>query len=325
VRLGREVEDLVVGNGLGTGQAPGPDLREGGHHAGAVNLLLTSGAYPRPRAPPLAQEQGAWPGAVEREGGSVEELGHGAHVGGGGDDAKRLGARRGAAAALRARALSAACVACGALTESEGASAAPAGARRVPGRDARLRPLRRAAARAGRGGACDDCLRRPALEPGPRRLPYRGTGAPWAGAQARGPDRPRPAAGLWLAAAARPLLVPGQVIVPVPLHWTRLLCGGRTRPLLAARGGAALGLPSFPTRCPRGAGPRSSATGDARRRAKPWTEPSPHPAARGGWGARSSCRRRDDLGRDALRLRRGRAGRRHGRAHLVVAARFLEP
>ena len=53
--------------------------------------------------------------------------------------------------------------------------------------------------------------------------------------------------GEWLAAAARPLLLPGQVLVPVPLHWTRLLRRRHNQAqLLAAEAGRHLGLPVLP-------------------------------------------------------------------------------
>jgi hypothetical protein len=76
VRLGREVEDLGVGNGLGTGQAPGPDLREGGHHRGGrkppVNLCEAILDLVGHR---LAQERGRGAAAVARKRVAVEEGG----------------------------------------------------------------------------------------------------------------------------------------------------------------------------------------------------------------------------------------------------------
>lgn len=72
---------------------------------------------------------------------------------------------------------------------------------------------------------CDDCMVRP---------------RPWAGGRAAllyadraralvlalkhgdRPDVARPAGG-WMARAARPILRPGALVAPVPLHWTRLL------------------------------------------------------------------------------------------------------
>ena len=60
------------------------------------------------------------------------------------------------------------------------------------------------------------------------------------------PDIARPA-GAWLARAARPMLVPGTLIAPVPLHWTRLL---RRRYNQAALLAAALAQHSGADHCP---------------------------------------------------------------------------
>jgi predicted amidophosphoribosyltransferase len=144
-----------------------------------------------------------------------------------------------------------ACVACGALAERDfalcgpcwreagflmGALVCDACGVPLPGRD---------------DGAvlCDDCLRHPrAWARGRAALPYRGTGRDLVLAlkHADRTDLARPL-GLWMAAAARPLLVPGQVIVPVPLHWTRLLTRKQNQAQLLAREvGRALGLPVLP-------------------------------------------------------------------------------
>ena len=144
-----------------------------------------------------------------------------------------------------------ACVACGALTESEfalcgscwreagflaGALVCDACGVPLPGRDDG--PVH-----------CDDCLRRPRpWSRGRAALPYRGTGRALALAlkHADRTDLARPL-GLWLAAAARPLLLPGQALVPVPLHWTRLARRRHNQAqLLAREAGRILGLPVLP-------------------------------------------------------------------------------
>jgi len=72
---------------------------------------------------------------------------------------------------------------------------------------------------------CDDCLRiqRPWLR-GRAALAYRGTGRQLALMLKHG-DRLdlAPALGDWVARAAQPLLRPGMVVVPVPVHLRRLL------------------------------------------------------------------------------------------------------
>ncbi|MFN3937576.1 MAG: double zinc ribbon domain-containing protein [Gemmobacter sp.] len=72
---------------------------------------------------------------------------------------------------------------------------------------------------------CDDCLRiaRPWLR-GRAALVYRDTGRKLVLALKHGDrlDIARPAGG-WLARAAGPILTPGMIAAPVPLHWTRLL------------------------------------------------------------------------------------------------------
>ena len=72
---------------------------------------------------------------------------------------------------------------------------------------------------------CDDCLRiaRP-WDRGRAALLYRGTGRKMVLAlkHADRIDLARPAA-RWMAAIAGPILVPGMLVAPVPLHWLRLL------------------------------------------------------------------------------------------------------
>jgi ComF family protein len=75
------------------------------------------------------------------------------------------------------------------------------------------------------GIVCDDCLRlaRP-WERGRAAMVYDGAGRQMVLAlkHADRTDLARPAAG-WLARAAAPLVVPGMLVVPVPLHWWRLV------------------------------------------------------------------------------------------------------
>lgn len=77
----------------------------------------------------------------------------------------------------------------------------------------------------GAGLVCDDCavIARP-WDRGAAALVYAGTGRRLALALKHG-DRPdlAPALGRWLAAAAAPLVQPGMVVVPVPVHPRRLL------------------------------------------------------------------------------------------------------
>ena len=161
-------------------------------------------------------------------------------------------AARGPLGVLRRAIYPPACVACGGLTDSEFALCGPcwreagflAGAlvcdgcgAPLPGRDA------------DPAIHCDDCLRRPrAWSRGRAALPYGGTGRSLVLALKHSDrtDLAKPL-GLWLAAAARPLLLPGQVLVPVPLHWTRLLRRRHNQAqLLAAEAGRHLGLPVLP-------------------------------------------------------------------------------
>ncbi|MBP1805180.1 ComF family protein [Rubellimicrobium aerolatum] len=167
-----------------------------------------------------------------------------------------------------------ACVACGAMTESEFALCGPcwreagflAGAlvcdrcgTPLPGRDVAL-------------VLCDDCLRRPrAWSRGRAALPYRGTGRTLALALKHGDraDLARPL-GVWLAAAARPLLTGDQVLVPVPLHWGRLLRRRYNQAqLLATEAGRVLNRPVLPDALIRRRSTRALGHGgrDARSRA----------------------------------------------------------
>lgn len=166
-----------------------------------------------------------------------------------------------------------ACVACRALTESEfalcgacwreagflaGGLACDACGVPLPGQDDGL-------------VHCDDCLRRPRpWTKGRAALPYRGTGRALALAfkHADRTDLARPL-GLWLAAAARPLLQPGQVLVPVPLHWTRLLTRRHNQAqLLAREAGRTLGLPVLPDALVRARATKSLGHGGREARAQ---------------------------------------------------------
>jgi len=84
---------------------------------------------------------------------------------------------------------------------------------------------------------CDDCLgtARP-WSRGRAALRYDGNGRRLALALKHG-DRHDVAlpAGKWLAQSARPILSPGMVIAPVPLHWTRLLARRFNQSALLAR------------------------------------------------------------------------------------------
>ncbi len=72
---------------------------------------------------------------------------------------------------------------------------------------------------------CDDCMQdlRP-WDAGRAALLYRGGARKLILALKHGDrtDIARPA-GVWMARAARPIVRPGMVVVPVPLHWTRLV------------------------------------------------------------------------------------------------------
>lgn len=113
---------------------------------------------------------------------------------------------------------------------------------------------------------CDDCLHEPRpWSRGRAALPYRGTARTLVLGLKHGDrvDLAR-AMGGWLAGAAAPLLDDDQVIVPVPLHWTRLLVRRYNQAaLLAHAAGAALGRPVLPDalvrsrRTPALGGPRA--------------------------------------------------------------------
>lgn len=96
---------------------------------------------------------------------------------------------------------------------------------------------------------CDACLGAPPpWGRGRAAMPYKGLARGLVLRLKHGdrPDLARPL-GLWLARAAAPLVLPGQVLVPVPLHWTRLLARRYNQAaLLAHAAGRALGLPVIP-------------------------------------------------------------------------------
>lgn len=96
---------------------------------------------------------------------------------------------------------------------------------------------------------CDDCLATPRpWDRGRAALLYRDVGRRLVLGLKHG-DRTDLAgpAGAWMARVARPLLQPGMVVVPVPLHWTRLLRRRYNQAaLLAHAAGRALGLPVLP-------------------------------------------------------------------------------
>lgn len=93
----------------------------------------------------------------------------------------------------------------------------------------------------GQGGApaaCDDCLRTPRpWAKGRAALAYRGTGRALALRLKHGdrPDLARPL-GLWMARAGRGVLDGDPLLVPVPLHWTRLLRRRYNQAALLAQG-----------------------------------------------------------------------------------------
>ena len=73
--------------------------------------------------------------------------------------------------------------------------------------------------------ACDDCLRIPRpWRAGRAALVYCGTGRAMVLALKHG-DRPdlAPPLAAWLSRAAAPLIRPGMVVAPVPIHWRRLM------------------------------------------------------------------------------------------------------
>ncbi|MEO3414665.1 ComF family protein [Roseovarius sp. CAU 1744] len=93
----------------------------------------------------------------------------------------------------------------------------------------------------GTSEICDDCLKiaRP-WQRGRSALLYKDNGRKLVLALKHGDrqDVVRPAAA-WMARAAKPLLTPGMLIAPVPLHWTRLLKRRFNQSALLARGVAA--------------------------------------------------------------------------------------
>lgn len=180
-----------------------------------------------------------------------------------------------------------ACLACGARTEGASGLCGPCW------REARFwggglacdlcgAPLPGAEGGAGPNSVpCDDCLRHPRpWDRGRAALPYAGPGRALALRLKHGDrtDLARPL-GLWLARAARPLLGPDQVLVPVPLHWSRLAVRRYNQAqLLAAHAGAALGRPVMPDALVRGRRtPALGREGPAARAAALAGSIAPHP------------------------------------------------
>ncbi|MEI4471860.1 ComF family protein [Frigidibacter sp. MR17.24] len=100
-----------------------------------------------------------------------------------------------------------------------------------------------------RAEQCDDCLATPRpWSRGRAVLAYRGTGRALVLALKHG-DRLEmvPSLGPWMAQAAAPLILPGMLVVPVPLHWRRLLRRRYNQSALLARAlGRSAGLASCP-------------------------------------------------------------------------------
>lgn len=96
---------------------------------------------------------------------------------------------------------------------------------------------------------CDDCLALPRpWARGRAAMLYRGKGRDLVLALKHGDrlDLVAPAAG-WLLTAARPILRPGLLVAPVPLHWTRLFRRRYNQAaLLSAALAGAAGLPHCP-------------------------------------------------------------------------------
>ncbi len=145
------------------------------------------------------------------------------------------------------------------------------------------------------GAICDDCLviARPWAQ-GRAALLYRGNARALVLALKHGDrtDLVRPATG-WLLRAARPILRPGMIVAPVPLHWFRLLRRRYNQAALLSGGLArAAGLEHCPDLLVR---PRATGSQDGR-----------------GREARFANMDR------ALRLHPGRAARAEGRHVLIV-------
>ena len=136
-------------------------------------------------------------------------------------------------------------------------------------------------------------------------------------------DMVQPLAG-WMAAAGRELLAEAELIAPVPLHWTRLV---RRRYNQSAELGRALArrtgrrfVPDLLTRrratAPQDGGREARAANQAGAFARDGAAPGG-----GGRAAGAAGRRRDDLGGDAVGLRRraARAAAPRGVDVLVLA------
>lgn len=96
---------------------------------------------------------------------------------------------------------------------------------------------------------CDDCLHAPpAWQRGRAVMTYGGTGRSLVLALKHG-DRAdlAPALGRWLAEAAGPLIRPGMIVAPVPVHWRRLMRRKYNQAeLLSAQLARLRGLPHCP-------------------------------------------------------------------------------